>query len=199
MNSRAISRRKLLTVGGIGLGTGLTGCTGILGRSETKEQETVTMISTDNGYHFDPHVVQVKPGDTVTWECKSGSHTTTAYHSEYDKPTRIPDGAAPWDSGTLSENDTFEYSFETEGIYDYYCSPHEAMGMLGSVIVGEPDANGQPGLAPPQENLPEKAQTKLVKLNSMVTDALGHAHGDATATESGGHHEDDHHKVRTEP
>ncbi|MFB6085009.1 MAG: halocyanin domain-containing protein [Halorientalis sp.] len=146
------------------------------------------MVTNDSGYHFEPHVAWVKPGGTVTWKLESGSHTTTAYHPKNDRPLRIPDGAASWDSGLLSEQGaTFEHTFETEGVYDYYCAPHEAMGMLGSVIVGKPEAHGQPGLAAPQPSLPKTAQAKIKELNEMVNEALGHTH----ETEQT---HDDHHK-----
>ena len=29
-----------------------------------------------------------------------------------------------------------------EGVYDYYCVPHEHAGMVGRIIVGEPGADG---------------------------------------------------------
>jgi plastocyanin len=141
------------------------------------DHATVTMVTTDDGFHFDPHVVWVKPGGTVTWELESGSHTTTAYHPDNGRPARIPEGATPWDSGTMSEQGaTFEHTFEQEGVYDYFCLPHEGPGMLGSVIVGQPDAHGQPGLAEPQDSLPEKTRTKISDLNAKVNEALGHTH-----------------------
>lgn len=221
MTERTISRRKILKGGGIGLATGLAGCTGTLGTDgaetghhtdagnheegghggaigEPVKQATVTMVTNDSSHHFDPHIIWVKPGGTVTWEVESGSHTATAYHPDTDKPLRIPDGATPWDSETLSETGvTFEHSFETKGVYDYYCSPHEATGMIGSVIVGEPDAHGQPGLAASQDDLPEKAQSKIAELNTKVDETLGYR-DDETSTESNNHDEGgEHHEEAT--
>ena len=135
------------------------------------------MLSDDTGHHFEPHVVWVETGGTVTWTNESGSHTTTAYHPEFDKPSRIPDDAEPWDSGMFSEEGkTFDRTFDIEGVYDYFCIPHEYRGMVGSVIVGEPDAEDQPGLADPQENLPEEAREVIAELNEQVTEALNHTH-----------------------
>lgn len=142
------------------------------------EHVEVEMLSNDTGHHFHPHVAWVEVGGTVTWTLDSGVHTTAAYHPDNgDRPQRIPDGADPWDSGTVAEEGaTFEVTFDTEGVYDYYCAPHEATGMLGSVIVGEPDAHDQPGLAEPQSGLPDGAQSKLTELNEMVNKKLGHTH-----------------------
>lgn len=141
------------------------------------EHATVTMTSTDAGEHFEPHIVRVQPGGTVTWELEGGVHTATAYHPDYDRPLRMPEGATPWDSGMLGEaGTTFEHTFETEGVYDYFCAPHEAMGMIGSVVVGEPDAHGQPALEDPQAEFPDTAREKHVSLNERVNEALGHVH-----------------------
>jgi hypothetical protein len=32
---------------------------------------------------------------------------------------------------------TFSYTFEEPGRYDYYCIPHESLGMVGSVTVSD--------------------------------------------------------------
>lgn len=139
-------------------------------------EATVTMKSTSDGYHFHPHVVRVTQGGTVQWVCESGTHSTTAYHPDHGTPQRIPDGAAAWDSGTVSSPTAFEHTFEVEGVYDYYCRPHEQMGMVASVIVGEPDPHEQPALEPPQESFSPPVQEKIVQLNQTVNRALGHTH-----------------------
>lgn len=140
------------------------------------ENADVAMVS-DDGHHFDPHLVWIEPGGTVTWTLESGSHTTTAYSADAEKPQRIPDDADGWDSGILQEEgDTFEHTFDVEGVYDYFCQPHEGMGMVGSVIVGEPDPHEQPGLEPPQEDLPDGAREMLEQLNQAANEALGHTH-----------------------
>ncbi|MFB6195458.1 MAG: plastocyanin/azurin family copper-binding protein [Haloplanus sp.] len=138
------------------------------------DHTTVTMRTTSDGYYFDPHVAWISPGGTITWKVASGTHTTTAYHSTHYEPLRMPEGATPWDSGMLTEpGATFEHTFETEGVYDYFCTPHESMGMLGSVVVGKPDPEDQPGLAAPQNPLPARAKTKLEELNAEVRETLG--------------------------
>jgi hypothetical protein len=71
---------------------------------------------------------------------------------------------------------TFEHTFETEGVYHYYCIPHESLGMLGSVIVGEPDAHEQVALEEPPAGKPERVREKLEELNGMIRPALGDDH-----------------------
>lgn len=147
------------------------------GHSEAPDEPSpaadVQMTTTDEGEHFEPHVVWVERGGTVTWHLESGEHSTTAYHPENDRPDRIPEGAASWDSGLLSEQgETYEHAFETRGVYDYYCTPHEGAGMIGSVIVGHPDPDTQPALDEPQDTLPDGAREKIRELNESVSDAI---------------------------
>lgn len=141
------------------------------------EHAEVRMVSTADGEHFEPHVVRVQPGGTVRWINESGMHSTTAYAEENDKPHLMPEGATPWDSGLLTEAGAdFEHTFEQEGVYHYYCTPHEEMGMIGSLIVGDPDPHDQPALAEPPAEMPHAVREKLASLNETCNEALGHTH-----------------------
>jgi hypothetical protein len=74
---------------------------------------------------FDPANITVEPGTTVTWvQSGSNPHTTTSY-----------DGL--WDSGIIGggSGGTFSFTFDEPGTYDYFCIPHESLGMIGSVTV----------------------------------------------------------------
>ena len=164
------------------------------GRSGPSEHATVEMLTNESGYHFHPHVTWVEVGGTVTFENVSGAHSVTAYHPANDRPLRIPTEAKAFDSGLLSESGaTFEHTFEAEGVYDVYCEPHEALGMIGSVIVGEPDPHDQPGLDAPQPEMSDAVATKISSLNHTVNESLGHTHDgqEATATDAGHHDEED--------
>lgn len=126
-----------------------------------------------NRNHFEPHMVHVRKGGTVKWRNKSGRHAVVAYHpANHGKPKRIPNAASPWNSGGMSAGDSFTQTFEVEGVYDYYCPPHESRGMIGSIVVGTPSLGEQPGLRPPQDSLPSAAQTKLRDLNEQVRTGL---------------------------
>lgn len=109
------------------LGAGAAGSIGISGARAVQADHVVTMGSN----YFDPVGLSIEPGATVRFEIESGSHSATAYQD------RIPAEAAPFDSGTMSDG-AFEYTFETPGTYDYYCRPHQSMGMVGRIVVGEP-------------------------------------------------------------
>ena len=79
-------------------------------------------------FEFSPSsILTVRIGDTIHWEWKNGSHTTTS--------TSIPAGAATWDSPINIEFPTFNYVPTVLGTYNYKCTPHESMGMVGSFTV----------------------------------------------------------------
>lgn len=85
--------------------------------------DEVTVGMEDN--FFDQANITVEPGTTVTWVQRGQyGHTTTSY-----------DGL--WDSGLIEGNTdgTFSFTFEEPGVYEYFCGPHEDVGMIGTVTV----------------------------------------------------------------
>ncbi len=113
------------------------------------------------------------PGGLVTWENTLPVHSTTAYHQDNNRPNRIPEDADPWDSGNLeSEGEEYSRRFDVPGVYDYYCRPHEYEGMLGSLIVGDPDPEDEPGLSSPTREFPSQVRQKLKTLNRVVIETL---------------------------
>lgn len=92
--------------------------------------EEVTVKMEDN--FFSPANITVEPGTTVTWVQEGNNpHTTTSY-----------DGL--WDSGMIQPGSggSFSFTFDEPGTFDYYCIPHESMGMIGSVTVSDASASG---------------------------------------------------------
>jgi len=81
-------------------------------------------------------------GDTVKWVWISGSHTTTS--------TSVPTDAASWDSPINSSNTSFSYKVTVAGAYDYKCTPHAAMGMVGSFTANSPNTLN---VAPSNQNV----------------------------------------------
>lgn len=101
----------------------------------------VQMITDGSAYYFDPVGLAIEPGTTVRFINASGMHGTSSYSDDNGKPQRIPDDASGWASPIFNEEGaSFEVTFEQEGVYDYYCPPHEALGMVGRIVVGDPAA-----------------------------------------------------------
>ncbi|MEF8842064.1 MAG: plastocyanin/azurin family copper-binding protein [Haloarculaceae archaeon] len=120
------------------------------GPDDLQSRATVEALSLDEDqgagqFVFSPAVLWVESGATVTWEIGSGSHSATAYSPNYDRPMRMPTDGEPFDSGVLSEGESFEHTFEAPGVYNYFCRPHAGLGMVGLVIVE--GSGGGPGVS----------------------------------------------------
>lgn len=96
---------------------------------------------------YEPADLTVSQGDTVAWVHDEGeAHSVTAYE------VGIPDDAAYWasggfesrsaaetgwkeGSGAVQSGHAYVHTFESPGTHEYFCIPHEAAGMVGSVTV----------------------------------------------------------------
>ena len=124
-------------------GTGTT--TGTEGGGGGGTTHTVDMT---DSLVFDPAELTIEAGDTVVWEnVGSVGHSITAYEDN------IPDGAEYWASGGFDAEqpardaypeqgdvpggESYEHTFETLGTHEYFCIPHEGVGMVASVEVVE--------------------------------------------------------------
>jgi len=146
-----LTRRHLLGIGCL-LAAGVRA-------APAAEQVEIAMQGTEDGSRvwFEPVGVHVAPGTLIRWTNRDAgnSHTTTAYHpGNAGHPLRIPREAQPWNSDYLLPQQHFEVRLTAEGVYDYFCQPHEMAGMAGRIIVGTPAASGfwtaaAPELPPP--------------------------------------------------
>jgi plastocyanin len=74
------------------------------------------------GFAFVPSAINIAVGDTVKWTNNdTPPHTSTS-------------DTAVWDSGTLNNGDTYEFTFNTADSYPYHCDIHPS--MTGTVNVG---------------------------------------------------------------
>ena len=130
-------RRTLLTLAGLLLLAGAA----FAQQGGDGEVVEVRMVTEGSEYFNDPVGLHVLPGTTIRFLNESDMHTATTYCEEFGKERRIPEGAECWDSGMLAPGESFEVTLTVEGVYDYYCLPHEALGMVGRIIVGDPEAS----------------------------------------------------------
>jgi plastocyanin len=133
-----ISRRHILQAGGALL-AGLAWSR----HPHAAEAVEIRMQGNTDGSHvwFDPIGIRIEPGQTIRWINldPGNSHTATAYHPKNsERPLRIPEGAQSWNSDYLLPNESFAVTLTVEGVYDFYCVPHEHAGMVGRIIVGQP-------------------------------------------------------------
>jgi plastocyanin len=89
---------------------------------------------------FTPDHLDIAAGETVEWINLGGFHNVDGSTETYpNNPDSFYSGSASSDSWTYS------FTFEVAGNYDYECTPHADMGMVGTVTVGsggctDPDA-----------------------------------------------------------
>lgn len=96
----------------------------------------VKVMGTLDDARFEPAIIQVWPGDVIRFEVVEGLHTVTAYHPDNRRPLRIPNTASSFDSGMLNAGDSWSLLVEEEGVFDYFCLPHEKLGHAGRIISG---------------------------------------------------------------
>lgn len=84
------------------------------------EPATGPVVRIDN-FTFNPAIVTVAPGTTVTWI--NGD----------DIPHTVVSSFGHFRSKTLDTDDRFVFTFTTEGAYPYFCSLHPH--MIGKVVV----------------------------------------------------------------
>lgn len=87
---------------------------------------------------FLPASVAINVGDTVKWTNPAVVlHSVTFDPSMSAKPGNVvlPEGVAPFDSGDMQQDGVFSHTFTVKGTYKYICKMHEAMGMVGTVVV----------------------------------------------------------------
>jgi plastocyanin len=118
-------------------------------RAQTGVTKVRIALSYDRGlWYYDPVGIYIARGETVHWTALRGAPSVTAFHPDNDNhELRIPEGAKPFDSGMLSGGDTFQWTFDVEGTYDYFSKYHEGVGLIGRIVVGRP---GGPGEKPPR-------------------------------------------------
>ncbi len=111
------------------------GMEGLQGGIERGMPATVTMT---DALKFEPAQVTMPIGSTVLWRNVGAvQHTVTADPARAQTPSnvRLPSGAAPFESGSLAQGQTFAQPLTVSGEYRYVCRVHEGSGMVGIVTV----------------------------------------------------------------
>ena len=110
--------------------------------SENPTIHVVRMITDGDTNYFEPAFLRIRIGDSVQWNNTNGVHSTRTYSMDNQQGRGIPYGAMGWYSELLTDDDaTFSFTFTQEGTYAYFCLPHESLGMVGLVVVGDEPAS----------------------------------------------------------
>lgn len=141
--SASLTRRGLLRASGATFSAVLvSGCMDIVDSSDDTSTATpapvpspdkspvpanTVLVGPESGYGFEPEVLQIETGTTVTWVWESGVHNLVV-----DKQ---PDEAS-WKGHEPLEDDGFNYehTFSVTGRYEYRCDSHDQFEARGAII-----------------------------------------------------------------
>ena len=91
---------------------------------------TVEVGGGSSGLAFLPTNLWIDEGTTVTFEWSSSGHNVLF--------EQLPDGAGVEGHEPIEgDGFSFDVTFDTGGVYNYFCRPHESLNMLGAIAVGE--------------------------------------------------------------
>ena len=133
-------------------------------------------------FSFSPDNITIAVGDTVVWIWDNGAHTTTS-----DNTT----GPDVWDAPLDAGNPSFSKVFTTEGDHPYHCTPHQSLGMVGTIHATAPnvvdDESNNPNKFQLSQNYPNpfNPSTKIefsVAAESKVTIKVFNSTGEEIAT-----------------
>jgi halocyanin-like protein len=138
------------------------------------DEVTVEVGAGSGGVAFAPTNLWIDTGTTVTFEW-IGNQSHNVLFEE------MPDGAGVSGyEGLEAGGFTHSVTFETGGIYKYYCQPHKGLGMLGAIAVGGDVATkavessgGEGGGAGGGPQLPDSAKTIGVAASVAMVTTLG--------------------------
>jgi plastocyanin len=100
----------------------------VLGPATTAQ--AAVRVNATASHTFQPKRLHVARGTRVVWKSLSGTHTVTAYSSNWSKNT------------TISTGQTTSFRFRHNGVYKYRCLIHSTLvngvcsGMCGRIRVG---------------------------------------------------------------
>ena len=93
---------------------------------------TVEMLNKDadgNRMVYSQEIIKIAAGSTVKWVPTDKGHNVEIIASPNDMKFKSKNGKEA------------SVTFETPGIYYYWCTPHKGMGMIGLVVVGGDTSN----------------------------------------------------------
>jgi plastocyanin len=97
------------------------------GSSSTGSTVKVMMVTDNNGFAFRPQTVTVKKGTTVIWVNKTNiAHTVTSGRPGHPLKT-------PLNSSDVTQGNSFSYTFNTAGTFQYFCIYHSE--QVGTITV----------------------------------------------------------------
>jgi plastocyanin len=88
-----------------------------------EEGKVVSMVGNSGGNSYNPNLIEIQVGDTVTWVNNDSSpHSDTSSSNDSN-----------FDSNILRRGETFSFTFDKEGQYPHFYILHSS--MVGTIVV----------------------------------------------------------------
>ena len=87
---------------------------------------------------FTPATVTIKAGQRVEWRNTSPITHSVSFNpaaATHPNDAALPAGVTPFASGDIAAGDIYLHAFAVPGTYHYFCTHHEGLGMVGTVVV----------------------------------------------------------------
>lgn len=176
--SATVSRRGALTAA-------TTALTGGAIATDSAAAQGQTVIDMTDDLVFAPDSITVAPGTTVVWENVGQiPHSVTAYEDEIPAEAEYfasggfeteQDARSAYPEGEIVGGESYQYTFDVEGQYGYFCIPHEGAGMVATLTVaaggggGGGGGGGEPG--PPE--VTDDALSLTIGLMALLGSVVG--------------------------
>ena len=96
--------------------------------------EVGAVVMMTNSFTFEPPAATIRAGQAVEWRNASRfKHTVTA--DPKLGGAALPAGATAFASPELQPGEIFRQVLTVPGTYEFFCTPHEGVGMTGAIIV----------------------------------------------------------------
>ena len=113
--------------------SGAQGNVGSYTDARGQDSVTISVGAGGNGLAFDPTLVWVDEGTTITWEWTGAGGAHNVQTVDGGGPASLDSGDPVGEEGATYE---YETSSEDAGITHYHCVPHTAVGMHAGLAVG---------------------------------------------------------------
>jgi plastocyanin len=173
MSWKLVHLRRLLLVTPFAVALVLVSVAAVGLMTPNKADAQATQAIDIANFAFSPASVTIEAGTTVTW-----TNSDSATHN-------VTDNGGAFASGDLATGQSYSYTFDTEGTYNYMCTIHPQ--MLGTIVVtaagGEPTATapatateaptGMPATGSGSSMSSAASQTNVLLIAAVVAAMLG--------------------------
>lgn len=156
MPERVVDRRTVLRGAGIAAIVAIAGCTSDdAARTDNgdTEEEGPIRVGPGGETEFNPDDLEVSQGTTLTFIWESSGHNI--------EPTSQPEDGN-WEGVSETQDEGYEHShtFDTTGMFEYVCSPHEDDEMAGTieVLANGDDITGDDGTTDSDDTEDEESE-----------------------------------------